>query len=278
MPSKQYINSTGTYQAFALLKVVMVIAVVFCGLSACSSTANIDDNDPKKLEGISLEDNDVNTKEEVKISADTVKGESKKIARIPAKNLYVEQQKNQPLVVPENVRNDYQQAINLMNAKEWAQAEVLLDQVILNQPNLSGAYVNKAIIAKQREDFVQAQLLLNKAIEVNSLNLYAHHLQGQIYRLQGQFEKAEQSYLAALAIWPDFAEVHASMAILLELYRGRLLEAYAYYHSYLAINSDDAEVRRWLAGLEIKIKRAGLTIPTKEQVITAKEIESQSNG
>ena len=137
--------------------------------------------------------------------------------------------------------------------------------MILKQPKLSGSYVNKAIIAKQHGKLDEAQLLLAKAIEVNSLNLYAHHLQGQIYRLQGLFEKSEQSYLAALAIWPDFAQAHASMAILLELYRGRLLEAYAHYRTYLTLKPDDEEVKRWLAGLEIKIKRAGLELPTEKE-------------
>ena len=96
--------------------------------------------------------------------------------------------------------------------------------------------------------------------------MYAHHLQGKVYRLQGQFDKAEQSYLAALAIWPDFTDAQASMAILLELYRGRLLDAHSYYRSYLLLNSDDEEVKRWQAGLEIKIKRAGLAMPIVEQI------------
>ena len=181
--------------------------------------------------------------------------------RASAINLYEQHQVINPIVINDEVRQQYQQATSLMKQKEWLKAQALFDKVIEQQPQLSGSYVNKAIIAKQQGNLAQAQALLNQALAINKLNLYAHHIQGQVYRLQGDFDKAEQSYLAALAIWPDFTEAQASMAILLELYRGRLIDAYGYYHSYLQLKSDDEEVRRWQAALAIKIKRAGLTLP-----------------
>nr|WP_252730686.1 tetratricopeptide repeat protein [Colwellia sp. E2M01] len=159
-----------------------------------------------------------------------------------------------------------------MKNKKWQQANALFDTVIFNQPNLSGSYVNKAIIAQQQGDLAAAQTLLNTAIGINKLNLHAHHLQGQIYREQGKFVEAEQSYLAALDIWPDFSDAQLSMAILLELYRGRLIEAHGYYTSYLLLNSDDEEVKRWQAGLEIKITRAGLEVPVVEEPVLVDEV------
>ena len=179
-----------------------------------------------------------------------------------AVNKYIAQQATNKVAIPQAIVDKYQQALALMNQKKWPQAQLLLDEIIVAQPQLSGAYVNKAIIYREQQDFTQAQILLSKAIATNELNLYAHHIQGQIYRLQGNFVLAEKSYQTALAIWPDYAPAHLDMAILLELYRGRLLDAYRYYSSYLQLNGNDEEAQRWLAGLEINIKRAGLELPT----------------
>ena len=67
-----------------------------------------------------------------------------------------------------------------------------------------------------------------------------------------------------------------SKAILLELYQGKYIEAHHYYSAYLATNETEktivhrqiiseekkTQVQRWLKALEIKIKRAGLSLPT----------------
>jgi tetratricopeptide (TPR) repeat protein len=230
-------------------QVVVIAITLSLWLSACSSKPTVDESQKNITPAPLITDEGGELSQPVSVI-----------------NLYLQQQANEPVTVPANVLKDYQQAISLMKDKKWQQAQSLFDQVILAQPQLSGSYVNKAIIAKHQGKLIEAQVLLDKAITANNLNLYAHHLQGKVYRLQGQFDKAETSYLAALAIWPDFAEAHASMGVLLELYRGRLLDAHGYYRSYLLLNSDDEEVKRWQAGLEIKIKRAGLEVPTVEEV------------
>ncbi len=271
---KPFTNATGNSHAvFSTKAVVIAITLSFC-LSACTSKPTSNESQEKGVTTPLVVDENINTESLIK-GNDTTEDVSQK-KREPAINLYLQQQADYPVTVPANVLEDYQQAISLMQEKKWQQAQALFDQLILAQPQLSGSYVNNAIIAKQQGELIQAQALLNNAITANKLNLYAHHLQGKIYRLQGQFEKAEQSYLAALAIWPDFAEVHASMAILLELYRGRLLEAHSYYRSYLLLKSDDEEVKRWQAGLEIKIKRAGLEIPKTVPKLVEAQVAEES--
>lgn len=254
-----------------------IIIFITFGLGACSSIS--EESDSELLE-VTPHQNAKVTKEPNEKSQDshselTEVGEEEnanlaETVKSPvAINLYVQQQVNNPVIVAADVRKDYQKALALMEKKKWQQASELFDKVITKQPQLSGSYVNKALIAKKQDKLAQAQLLLKKAVTVNKLNLYAYHLQGQIYRQQGEFDKAEQSYLSALKVWPDFAEAHASMAILLELYRGRLLDAYAYYDSYLQLKPGDEEIQRWQAGLSIKIKRAGLTIPEAASTTSA---------
>lgn len=267
MLSKQFISFFTIPSISDCVKAVLISCIF---ISGCTSTSDVEplnngevSQQPEKIANEEHSDNDLLVRGD---NSGSLKSNSGKSTVSKVINLYLQQQSNNPITVPEYVLEDYHQAIILMKAKKWSQAETLFDQVITAEPNLSGSYINKAIIAKQQGNLLAAQGLVSKAIEINKLNLYAHHLQGKIYRLQGQFDKAEQSYLAALAIWPNFPDAQASMAILLELYRGRLLDAHTYYQAYLVLKPEDEEVKRWLAGLEIKIKRAGLIIPSSDKV------------
>jgi len=251
---KQYISEQNLAASIKSFLYPLLISIY---LSACSAIPEPELEKPHNEKTLAQQDAEAMATDEQSV---------KQAHLLPAKNLYLQQQIDKPIIIAEGVEKDYQQALTLMKEKKWQQAQALFEQVILKQPNLSGSYVNQAIIAKQQDKLIEAQLLLTKAIKVNSLNLYAHHLQGQVYRLQGAFDQSEQSYRSALAIWPDFAEAHMSMAILLELYRGRLLEAHASYRTYLMLKPADEEGKAWLAGLEIKIKRAGLEVPKIEQV------------
>ncbi|MCT8987185.1 tetratricopeptide repeat protein [Shewanella phaeophyticola] len=177
------------------------------------------------------------------------------------RNVYLEQASLRLAEVPAAVLAQYQQAINAMKNQQWQNANSLFDNVIATQPQLSGAYVNKAIIAINQQSFDQADALLDQAIKANSSNPYAHQIKANIARQQGQYAQAEQGYLTALTLWPQYPQAQINLAMLLELYRGKLLQARQFYLAYLANQPDDEQAKRWLAGVEIKIQRAGLTLP-----------------
>lgn len=179
------------------------------------------------------------------------------------RNGYLDQKQQRLANVPSYVITKYKQALTLMTNQEWRKAEKLFDEILVIQPQFSGAYVNKALIAIQQKNLSGANNQLDKALEVNAMNPYAYQMKGRVARLTGDFEQAEKSYLKALNIWPEYPEAQVNLAILLELYRGRLLDARKYYASYLELQADDQQVQRWLAGVEIKIKRAGLVLPNK---------------
>jgi tetratricopeptide (TPR) repeat protein len=177
------------------------------------------------------------------------------------RNVYLEQASQRLADVPASVLSQYQQAINQMKHQQWQAANSVFDKVIAAEPQLSGAYVNKAIIAINQQQLAQADALLAKAIAVNNSNPYAHQIKANVARLQGQYDKAEQGYLTALTLWPQYPQAQLNLAILLELYRGKLLQARQYYMAYLFNQPNDEQAKRWLAGVEIKIQRAGLTLP-----------------
>jgi tetratricopeptide (TPR) repeat protein len=250
--------------------------VVILFLSGCSSTPDNKENN---------EDGDVRSLAQKIIdlvqlpttpSKDGVDDESQNNntkVMASTKNAYLEQESKLMSGVSNDVIKTYQQAIALMEQKKWQEAITLFDQVIAKQSNLSGSYVNKALILKKLSDenkdqrteqLKESELLVDKAISINPLNPYAQYFKGQLLQNRGEFEQAEKSYALALSIWPNYTQAQLGMAILLELYRGKLLESYQYYSAYLQLESEDKQVKRWQAALAIKIKRAGLSLPVKQ--------------
>ncbi len=263
---------------------IYLIALLLLTLlnSACSSVPEKagSTNEPSDLKSISKDITDLvafpNNEQAQQIQ--TAKDIFQPASR--SKNAYLEQEARLMSGVPEDVIATYQQALVLMEQQKWLAANELFAQVIAKQANLSGSYVNQALIlralsvqqqgteqtkqAKQAKQVNASELLIDKAISVNPLNPYAQYFKGQILQEKGQFEQAEQRYATALSIWPHYSEAQLSMAVLLELYRGKLLVAHQYYAAYLQSKADDKQVQRWQAALAIKIKRAGLTLPVQE--------------
>jgi tetratricopeptide (TPR) repeat protein len=194
------------------------------------------------------------------------------------RNEYLEKKQARLANVPTHIIEKYKQALALMKSNKWQEAELLFNEVLVTQPKLSGAYVNKALIAIQQKDLSRANKQLNEALAVNPLNPYAYKIKGRLARINGQFEQAEKNYLKALQIWPEYPEAQVNLAILLELYRGRLLDAHKYYSAYLSLQADDQQVKRWRAGVEIKIKRAGLMLPEKANDKLSSSAQSKKAG
>jgi len=237
-------------------KVVTIVFITVLMLQGCATPNSNESSSTQSLKNLS---NDITGM----VQVDKKQQPSSKTPRIDQadnnKNAYLTGQAN-TVVLPESQQN-FQTALSLMQAKQWVKAEQLLNKVIAKQPELSGSYVNKALIAMHKKSYQQANQLLSKAISVNASNPYAYNLQGQLARIQGNIYLAEKSYRQALNIWPQYSQAQLNMAILLELYRGQFLAARSYYQSYLKTKPDDKKVQRWLASLEIKMKRAGLPIP-----------------
>jgi len=271
-----YINSSLGYLTRYNIIPLMTLFLITMFLSACSSTQGQQDKVTEKSDWSRII-KDITDLVELPWNEDTQQIQSpnrKMQPLLDTKNAYLEQEKRLMSEVPNDVIITYQQALLLMGQHEWQAASVLFDHVIAKQPNLSGSYVNQALIltelsklqkqAKRTEQLNAAELWIDKAISVNSLNPYAQYAKGKTLQDKGLFEQAEQRYAEALSIWPNYAQAQLNMAILLELYRGKLLEAYPYYTAYLQQNMDDKQVQRWQAALEIKIKRAGLRLPVQK--------------
>jgi tetratricopeptide (TPR) repeat protein len=255
----QFINQTRASTS-NMPKKLVVIVVMIIGLQSCASAPDSVSSNTDKGSLGSL-GKDIVAMVDMKSSRGN-DSNSNSISN-STQNRYLEQADIKLANVPKSVISQYQQAIELMRRQQWQAADNLFDNVIAAQPQLSGAYVNKALSALQQDNIAAANSLLNKAIQVNTDNPYAHQIKAGLLRIQGQYEQAEQHYRTALAIWPRYPEAQVNLAILLELYRGQYAEARQYYLAYLANQPDNQQAKRWLAGVEIKMQRAGLTIPAE---------------
>jgi Tfp pilus assembly protein PilF/uncharacterized protein YceK len=255
--------SNSAHPSKALILSLLVLTCLI--MQGCSSLSDNKTSSDKELHHLGKDIVDmvtVNDKQQTlaaneKASKTQAKNKQLSPTAIASKNLYLEQQASSK-VSAANAAN-FKAAVSLMHAKKWHKAQQLLDKIIAQQPELSGSYVNKALIFMQQNQLAAANKQLIKAITANPLNPYAHNLQGQVARLQGDFSLAEKSYRQALTIWPQYPQAQLNMAILLELYRGQLVASKKYYQAYLKIKPQDKQAQRWLAGLNIKIKRAGIT-------------------
>jgi tetratricopeptide (TPR) repeat protein len=238
-------------------------SLLFVSLLILQGCSSLFEGDKKTQEDIStlgkniVDMVDVPT-EKAKRDSSVIQGNAPELI---SQNVYLEREKQILASLPKVITVKYSNALKLMQKQQWNEAGQLLNQVLISQPKLSGAYVNKALIALHQNSLQQASINLNRALAINDKNPYAHQIKGQIARRNGQFEQAKKHYLQALTIWPEYPEAQLNLAILLELYQGRLLDARKYYVRYLATHEDDKQVQRWLAGVDIKIKRAGLTVP-----------------
>lgn len=160
-----------------------------------------------------------------------------------------------PKDIPASARNTFTFAVAAMRAQQWGEAESQLKTLIQAQPNLSGAYLNLALVYAQTNRPVDAELQFKKAIEVNADNAVARDQYGIWLRTQGRFKDAESQYLQTLQRHADRADTHLNLGILYDLYMGKSAAALEHYQQYLTLQGDSSDpmvktVGGWVAELK----------------------------
>jgi tetratricopeptide (TPR) repeat protein len=128
-------------------------------------------------------------------------------------------------------------------------------------PNLSGVWLQLALLAKQQDnDDMQQQhkdmtRYLNNAISANPLNYLAHNEFALVLRQQGQFQQALSHYELAIKSWPAFAVGYLNRGILYDLYLGRKSLGLVDYELYQALSDDNSrQLKGWIIDLKRQIK------------------------
>jgi len=162
-----------------------------------------------------------------------------------------------PAVAPERAVQAYERALQAMRSEDWIEAELELEQLVLEYPGFAGPYVNLAIVYMQNDRKEDAATALEQALATDPAHAAGNNQLAILLREQGQFDAAEQAYRRALQTDPGYALAYYNLGILLDLYMGRQSEALEYYEQYQALLAEpDQQVGRWIIDLR---RRLGVT-------------------
>jgi|GEM_PF-1035591 len=147
----------------------------------------------------------------------------------------------------------------LSKAKEYrkyaryAEAMAVLHRIVAEYPEAQYYYLLAATYLEVGEDDIALQYL-NEALDRDSNSKEAYELKGKIYENRKDYEQAEQMYLMALKIDPDFIEVRDS---LVDLYWHKIKNyektieqcefVFKRHNSYTFLKEEMKEKDRWFS-------------------------------
>tara|TARA_R110002167_G_scaffold128190_1_gene310211 strand:- start:690 stop:1409 length:720 start_codon:yes stop_codon:yes gene_type:complete len=185
-------------------------------------------------------------------------------------------------------QEQFKQALGLVQAENATENDLLKAKNILNALYGSnsayiGALINSADISLKLKNLDQAKTLYLEALQkiedqqvtgvstgktadkstkpkqvvsenINIFMIHTYNQLGLIERQLGQFGQAEAYYRKALALDSNNAITIKNLAILLDLYRGELAEAFTLYKQYQDLVGDsDPKIKDWLYDLKNRL-------------------------
>jgi Flp pilus assembly protein TadD len=152
------------------------------------------------------------------------------------------------------VRADYDNAIRLLEQKQYEQGVALLLKVTQSAPDVSAPHVDLGIAYSRSGDLEKAQASLERAVQINSRQPVAYNELGMVYRRKGDFVAARASYEKALAVFPGFHFARLNLAILCDVYLADLPCALDNYVTYQQAVPDDKQAAMWIADVRARTK------------------------
>lgn len=157
--------------------------------------------------------------------------------------------------IPAAAQAAFESALTAQRAQQWPEAERQLKQIVEKYPQLSGPHLNLALLYAQTQRPQQAEESFKRALQINPANVNACNQYGIWLRSQARFAEAETIYQQALTHNPNSVDTHLDLAILYDLYMGKLPQALEHYQRYLELTGDEkSPVHSWVADLQRRMK------------------------
>ena len=167
-----------------------------------------------------------------------------------------------PVAVPRTPKERYAQALELLKASRWLEAESLLTAYAKEFPQHSGPHTNLGIVYARTNRKPLAAAAFAEAVRANPKNAVAHVWLGVIAREAGDYKQAEMSYRRALAANLEYPAAHLNLGILYDQYMQKPREALVAYKRYRELaGKEDLRATVWIAELESKLKQPATTTP-----------------
>jgi Flp pilus assembly protein TadD len=154
-----------------------------------------------------------------------------------------------------DVRTDYDNALRLLEQKQYEQGIPLLVKITQSAPNLTAAHVDLGIAYSRSGDLEMAEASLKQALQLNPRHPVAYNELGLVYRRKGQFAAARASYEKALEVFPGFHFARLNLAILCDLYLADRNCALNNYEAYSQAVPEDKQAPMWIADLRARANR-----------------------
>jgi tetratricopeptide (TPR) repeat protein len=147
----------------------------------------------------------------------------------------------------------YRQSLELMQARQWQEAESQLQAIIEQSPQHAGPWLNLGIARMNLGNNDAAESAFRAAISRDRDNPVGYNELGILYRHSGQLDKALDMYKSALQVAPDYPDTHWNIGILYEMYLSKADLALQHYTRYQQLtDSDDPQLEAWIYILKKK--------------------------
>ncbi len=157
--------------------------------------------------------------------------------------------------VDEDVIDDFDRALEMLQAQNYDQAITLLKSVTTRDPRLTAPLVNMGMAYMRKGDKKQAEEVLHQALKLDLGHDVANNELGRLYRQAGRFDDAKKAYLNALAAHPKYLPARRNLGILCEIYMHDDACALDHFEQYQAVDPDDKTVNLWVEDLRRRLGR-----------------------
>ncbi len=154
------------------------------------------------------------------------------------------------VIVDDDVRDDFEQALTYLKKEDYDQAIELLNRVIENEKRLPAPYVNLGMAYSKKGDSTKAEEYFHQALALDLAHPVANNELGLLYRKAGRFDDARKAYTNALSEHPEYLPVRKNLAILCDIYLRDANCALEQYEEYLKYAPEDKLVPIWIADLK----------------------------